>query len=116
MAVSGNASRAVVADENSQLYIIDLKTEKSRKMQNPDPGVIKDIAFSHKKFGLLIGTSRKSFIGRVLDLPVDSRLFGTAATVALSVERGADIVRVHDVVEMSQVARMADAIAGRSRP
>lgn len=66
-------------------------------------------------YPLLVGTSRKSFIGKVLDLPVDRRLFGTAATVALLVERGADIVRVHDVLEMSQVVRMADAVAGRSR-
>ncbi|MBI4436155.1 MAG: dihydropteroate synthase [Candidatus Omnitrophica bacterium] len=65
-----------------------------------------------KKLGrpLLIGTSRKSFIGAVLDLPVDRRLFGTAATVAISVLHGANIVRVHDVAEMKQVVRMADAI------
>ena len=60
---------------------------------------------------LLIGTSRKSTIGHVLGgLPVDQRLEGTAATVALSIANGADIVRVHDVQAMSRVARMADAI------
>ena len=59
---------------------------------------------------LLIGTSRKSTIGLVLDLPVDQRLEGTAATVALSIAGGADIVRVHDVKEMVRVARMSDAI------
>lgn len=60
---------------------------------------------------LLVGTSRKSTIGRVLgDLPVDERLEGTAATVAVSIANGADIVRVHDVKEMSRVARMTDAI------
>ena len=59
---------------------------------------------------LLLGTSRKSTIGRVLDLPVEQRLAGTAATVALSIAGGADIVRVHDVREMAQVCRMSDAI------
>ena len=59
---------------------------------------------------LLLGTSRKSTIGRVLDLPVGERLAGTAATVALSIAGGADIVRVHDVREMAQVCRMSDAI------
>ena len=59
---------------------------------------------------LLIGMSRKSTIGYVLDLPVDERVEGTAATVALSIAKGADIVRVHDVKEMVRVARMSDAI------
>lgn len=59
---------------------------------------------------LLIGPSRKSTIGLVLGLPVEERLEGTAAAVALSIAQGADIVRVHDVKEMSRVARMADAI------
>ncbi len=59
---------------------------------------------------LLIGTSRKSTIGKVLDLPVDERVEGTAATVAVGITHGADIVRVHDVREMVRVARMTDAI------
>jgi dihydropteroate synthase len=59
---------------------------------------------------LLVGMSRKSTIGYVLDLPVEERLEGTAATVALSVAFGADIVRVHDVKEMARVARMSDAV------
>ncbi len=59
---------------------------------------------------LLIGTSRKSTIGLVLDLPVDERLEGTAATVAIAIAKGADIVRVHDVKAMARVAKMADAI------
>ncbi|HEY7984833.1 MAG TPA: dihydropteroate synthase [Ktedonobacterales bacterium] len=60
---------------------------------------------------LLVGTSRKSTIGKVLGgLPEDDRLEGTAATVALSIAQGADIVRVHDVKAMARVARMADAI------
>lgn len=59
---------------------------------------------------LLVGMSRKSTIGYVLDLPVDDRVEGTAATVALSIANGADIVRVHDVKEMARVARMSDAV------
>jgi dihydropteroate synthase len=57
---------------------------------------------------VLIGTSRKSFIGKLLDLPVSDRLEGTAATVTASILRGADVVRVHDVREMIRVARVAD--------
>ena len=59
---------------------------------------------------LLIGTSRKSLVGRILDLPVNDRIEGTAATVSLSIVGGADIVRVHDVKQMSRVARMTDAV------
>ncbi len=59
---------------------------------------------------LLVGPSRKSFIGQVLGLPVEERLEGTAAAIALATARGADVVRVHDLPEMARVARMADAI------
>lgn len=59
---------------------------------------------------LLVGTSRKSAIGLVLDAPVDQRLEGTAATVAIAIAAGADIVRVHDVPEMAKVVKVADAI------
>ena len=61
-------------------------------------------------FPLLIGPSRKSFIGKTLDLPAGERLEGTAAAVALSIAGGADMVRVHDVKSMVRVAKMADAI------
>lgn len=60
--------------------------------------------------GVLIGTSRKSTIGKVLGGQVDQRLFGTAATCAVAIANGANIIRVHDVREMVQVARMTDAI------
>jgi dihydropteroate synthase len=61
-------------------------------------------------FPILIGTSRKSFIGTTLDVPVGERLEGTAATVAWAVAHGAKIVRVHDVKEMVRVVRMTEAI------
>jgi len=60
---------------------------------------------------LLIGTSRKSFIGKVLDgLPADQRLYGTLATITAAILRGADIVRVHDVKATVETVRLADAV------
>ena len=59
---------------------------------------------------ILLGTSRKSMIGLVLDLPADQRLEGTAATMALGIANGADMVRVHDVLQMVRVSRMTDVI------
>jgi len=59
---------------------------------------------------ILIGPSRKSFIKMVLDLPVDERVEGTAAAIAIGIANGADIVRVHDVQQMARVCRMSDAI------
>lgn len=68
-----------------------------------------------KRFGLplIIGTSNKSTIGAVLNAPVNDRMEGTAATVALAIYNGAHCVRVHDVKSMARVARMTDAVAGR---
>jgi dihydropteroate synthase len=61
-------------------------------------------------FPVLLGASRKSFIGYTLNLPPEQRLEGTAAAVAVGILRGADIVRVHDVEAMTRVARMTDAL------
>ncbi len=60
---------------------------------------------------ILIGVSRKSFIGRVLDREVNDRIFGTAAASAIAIMNGANIIRIHDVREMIDVARMSDRIA-----
>jgi dihydropteroate synthase len=65
--------------------------------------------FKSLGYPMLVGSSRKSFMGKILGLPPDERLEGTAATVAYSIVQGADIVRVHDVREMVRVARMTDA-------
>jgi dihydropteroate synthase len=69
-------------------------------------------------FGLpvMVGTSRKTFIRRLTGRPEGERLFGTAASVAAAILRGAHIVRVHDVRAMAEVARVTDAIAGGCRP
>ncbi|GGE21653.1 dihydropteroate synthase [Marinithermofilum abyssi] len=61
-------------------------------------------------FPVLLGTSRKSMIGLTLDLPVDERVEGTAATVTCGIMKGCGIVRVHDVKEMVRVVRMTDAM------
>ncbi|MBN1667960.1 MAG: dihydropteroate synthase [Anaerolineales bacterium] len=66
-------------------------------------------------YPVLLGPSRKSFIGFTLDLPPDQRVEGTAATVAIGIARGADIVRVHDVQAMVRVARMTDALVRRGQ-
>ncbi len=66
-------------------------------------------------FPILLGPSRKAFIGYTLDLPPDQRVEGTAAAVAVGITRGADILRVHDVEVMVRVARMTDALVRRKR-
>jgi dihydropteroate synthase len=68
-----------------------------------------------KKLGhpVLLGTSRKSMIGLVLDLPADRRLEGNLAVTAIGIANGADIVRVHDVRETALVCRMSDAVVRR---
>jgi dihydropteroate synthase len=66
--------------------------------------------FNELGYPILVGPSRKSFIGYTLNLPPEERLEGTAAAVTIAIDRGADILRVHDVKEMVRVARMTDAI------
>jgi len=73
--------------------------------------ILKELArFQRLGCPVLVGPSRKSFIGKILDLPVDRRLEGTAAAVSTAILHGAQIVRVHDVREMKQVSRIVDAI------
>ena len=61
-------------------------------------------------YPILLGPSRKGFIGRILNLPPEERLEGTAAAVAIGIARGADLIRVHEVRAMVRVARMSDAL------
>ncbi|WP_408631634.1 dihydropteroate synthase [Metabacillus kandeliae] len=72
--------------------------------------------FTHLGYPVLLGTSRKGFIGKVLDLPPEERMEGTGATVCLGIEKGCDIVRVHDVREMARMAKMMDALIGKGVP
>jgi len=101
----------------------DLARKKGIKQIIVDPGLGFGKEFEHnlelmrrletfRELGcpVLVGTSRKSFIGKMLDLPVDQRLEGTAAAVTACILRGANIVRVHDVKEMKRVAVVADAL------
>jgi dihydropteroate synthase len=64
-------------------------------------------------YPVLLGTSKKSMIGHVLDLPVSERLEGTGATVCYGIQKGCQIIRVHDVKEMARMAKMMDALMGK---
>ncbi|MBO1515150.1 dihydropteroate synthase [Metabacillus bambusae] len=70
-------------------------------------------SFVQLGYPVLLGTSRKSFIGHVLDLPPIERLEGTGATICLGIEKGCQIIRIHDVLEMSRMAKMMDAMLGK---
>jgi dihydropteroate synthase len=61
-------------------------------------------------FPVMVGTSRKSFIGKILSDPAVDRIWGSAATVAAAILSGAHVVRVHDIAAMRDVARVADAL------
>ena len=68
---------------------------------------------SNMGYPLLLGTSRKSLIGNVLDLPVEERLEGTSATVCYGIEKGCHIMRVHDVKEIARATEMMDVLTGK---
>lgn len=104
-------------------YAADNGISKDKIIVDPGIGFGKSIAHNlllikqldvFKNLGcrLLVGPSRKSFIGAVLNQAVEERLEGTAAVVAVAILKGADIIRVHDVREMRLIAKMVDAIEG----
>jgi dihydropteroate synthase len=64
-------------------------------------------------YPVLLATSRKTMIGTALDLPVDERMEGTGATICYGIQKGCHIVRVHDVKEMSRMAKMMDVLIGK---
>lgn len=105
------AEEAILSGLPEELIIIDPGIGFGKTIEH-NAKIIKHLSeFKSLGFPILIGTSRKGFIGKIGgDLPVDDRLEGTAATVALSINNGANIIRVHDVKEMVRVARMCDAI------
>ena len=111
-ALIANAHAAGVRDEN---LILDpgIGFGKTHEQNLYLMGHLEEL--SALGYPLLLATSRKSMIGNALGLPVDQRVEGTAATVALGIAKGADIVRVHDVLEMTRVARMTDAMVRGTR-
>jgi len=64
-------------------------------------------------YPVLLGTSRKTMIGQALNLPVNERMEGTGATVCYGIQKGCQIIRIHDVKEMSRMAKMMDAMMGK---
>ena len=117
----------IVDDISAELsQVVDKLTgaKVSRRQIALDPGIgfgksvdqnlalLKNLDKLKKRLNLpfVLGTSRKSFIGCILDLPIEERLEGTAATVAAGIMQGADIIRVHDVREMVRVARVIDRL------
>jgi dihydropteroate synthase len=122
------AYRDVMAEVTAELQAALARAEgqgvpRENTLVDPGIGFSKDAAHSLETLRrlpelqaldrpILVGPSRKSFIGRVLDLPVEKRLLGTAAAVASCVMLGAHVVRVHDVREMVEVVRVCDAIRG----
>jgi dihydropteroate synthase len=102
------ARNAGVADEK---IIIDPGIGFGKTLEHNLEIIKKLDEFSGLEKPILIGPSRKSFIGKILgDLPVSERLEGTAAAIAISIFNGANIIRVHDVKEMAMVAKVADRI------
>ena len=112
-----------MTDELEQSLEIAEKAEIARKNIIIDPGIGFGKTLGHnlevmrrlehfKTMGypLLLGTSRKSMIGKVLDLPVEERLEGTLATTVIGIIKGVDIIRVHDVLQNRRAALMADRV------
>jgi dihydropteroate synthase len=102
--------KAGVADQNIILdpgigFAKDY-TENILMMQNLDK-------LTMLGYPVLLGTSRKSVIGQALDLPVEERMEGTGATVCYGIQKGCQIIRIHDVKEMSRMAKMMDALMGK---
>ncbi len=108
--LSGVVEKAVSAGVSRERIIVDPGIGFGKKTEH-NLEIIKRLS-EFKALGqpILIGVSRKSVIGNVLNLPVDERLEGTAALVACAIWNGADVVRVHDVRYMRRVARMVDAV------
>lgn len=104
------AHRAGVKDEQ---IIIDPGIGFGKDLQQNLDVMFHLRQFHKLGYPILLGTSRKSMIGKTLNLPVDQRIEGTAATVAYGISAGADLIRVHDVQQMRRVADMTDAMVRR---
>ncbi|MGD7055033.1 dihydropteroate synthase [Sutcliffiella horikoshii] len=99
--------RAGVKDEN---IILDPGIGFAKTFEDNIKVMQKLDHFHTLGYPLLLGTSRKRFIGHVLDLPAEERMEGTGATVCLGIQKGCHIVRVHDVKEIARMAKMMDAM------
>jgi dihydropteroate synthase len=104
------AKRAGVKDEN---IILDPGIGFAKTVEHNLEIMRRLDEFAKLGYPLLLGTSRKRFIGHVLDLPVNERVEGTGATVCLGIVKGAHIVRVHDVLPIARMAKMMDAMLGK---
>jgi dihydropteroate synthase len=111
-----SASKAVSAGLKKERVILDPGIGFGKSAEHNLEVLGSLSRFTTLGFPTLIGTSRKSTIGKVTGKDVTDRVFGTAATVALAVAAGIDIVRVHDVSAMLDVVKMSDAIVRRWRP
>jgi dihydropteroate synthase len=102
---------AVQAGIAAEAIIVDPGIGFGKSVEKDNFTILKQLAVI-RSLGrpVMVGTSRKGFIGRLLDAPVDEREPGTAATVAIAVYNGANFIRVHDVKTMSMAARVAEAI------
>jgi dihydropteroate synthase len=108
--LSGAVDKAVSSGINREKIVVDPGIGFGKRTEHNLEIIKRLCEFESLGRPILIGVSRKSVIGNVLDLPVDERLEGTAALVACAIENGAHIVRVHDVKYMCRVARMVDAV------
>lgn len=106
-------SRALKAGIEEDNIIVDPGIGFGKNLEQNLEVMKKLSYFCSLGYPLLLGTSRKSMIGKTLNLAADERIEGTAATVAYGISAGADIVRVHDVKEMHRVAVMTDAMVRR---
>ena len=109
------ASQAVARGINSSRIMIDPGIGFGKTFDHNLEILRHLMQFRGIGYPMLVGVSRKKFIGRILDLPVHQREEGTAATVAWSIINGANVVRVHDVAKMKQVAQVIDTIC-RTKP
>jgi dihydropteroate synthase len=117
--------RDVIQDTQESIFICKKAGVQDDKIiLDPGIGFAKDVELNiemmrelDKFVGLgypvLLGTSKKSMIGQIMDLPVEERLEGTGATVCYGIQKGCHIMRVHDVKEISRMAKMMDVLVGR---
>jgi dihydropteroate synthase len=111
--LDGQAEQAIEAGLAPEKIIIDPGIGFGKTLEHNLEIMRRLSEFKSLGYSLVLGTSRKSFIGTILDLPADERVEGTLATLAYGIAQGAHIVRVHDVKAAARAVRMTDAILGK---